>query len=126
MNINMKKYNTMRAALAYEDILQEGVVIIRVPPKLFALKRESDADMLEAAKEILEHPNLHKGITPLDVIQSFDSKDESLILYVMVCFAVALKEEWLTYSTIIHKYILNTKNPYAVEYAEDMQARFLK
>lgn len=121
MIIDIRKYNLIRQALAQSTTSKEEVEIVHVPPKDLAIRRTHEPEVLAAAMEILNDPKVMTGITPKDVIDSFheDRPGVELALYVLTCFAVALQQQWITYSIILHKYVLDHSNREMVEYVED-------
>lgn len=122
MMVDVRKYNLIRCALADRSTPEEEVDIVVVRPKQFALKRTHDPEVLEAAKEILDDPRVMTGITPLDTIYQLtdDESQKEIILYILVCYAVALQQEWLVYSHILNRYMINKNHKEAVQYVEDI------
>lgn len=121
MNVDVTKYNTLREALARNP--EDEHDIIKVGPKIFALKKEHSPEVLQAAMEILQDKRIITGMTPINTVNSLaQHKDQTveLLLYVLACYAVALQQEWIRESKILRKYILNQENAMAKEYVQDI------
>lgn len=121
MIIDANKYNLLRMALVDND--QEEHDIVEVRPKSFALKKKQDERVLAAAMEILADKRIIKGITPYDTMKTFIEDKEDLTpevaMYVLMCYAVAVQQEWIVYSTILNKYYVNLTHKDARQYVED-------
>lgn len=135
MEVDIGKYTIMRKALAEQKDDPQDIEMIHIKPKTFPLKKQHSRDVLDAAKEILDDPKIMKGMSPLDTLQSLAAQNmidngerpgPEVILYVMVCYAVALQQGWIIYSTLINKFILNPDNKIAVEYAQDVHKQGFK
>lgn len=122
MNIDVAKYNLIREALASNA--QEEHDLVQIRPKKFALKKQHSEEVLEAAHQlVLRDPKIVTGITPLHSIEQMkkdvpEVSTES-ILYVLVAFAVAVQQQWITYSTITNSYWVNKDHKQIAEYVED-------
>lgn len=118
MIIDVVKYNLLREALV-SDASQEHDVV-RVRPKMFALKKMHTEEVLTAAMELLEDPRVVRGITPLESLDTFgDEITPEIGLYVLMCYAVAVQQGWLMYSSITDRYYVDLKNQDARQYVED-------
>lgn len=118
MQIDMHRYNTVRNALANEG---EESVLITVKPKTFALKMNQPPETLETAWLLLEDPRIKNGISPLETLQGFDINTitHDVTVFILLIYAVALKEGWITYSSIINKYYVNPDHLEAKQFVED-------
>jgi hypothetical protein len=125
--IDSVKYNLLRSALV--ENAEEEHDIIEIRPKKFALKKEHNEEVLAAAMEILQDKRIAKGITPYDTMKTFQKDNQELTpevtLYVLMCYAVAVQQEWITYSTILNKFYVNLSHKDARQYVEDTHKTLL-
>jgi hypothetical protein len=118
MIIDANKYNLLRMALV--DNRNDEHDIIEVRPKQFALKKIQDERVLEASMEILADKRITIGITPYDTMMTFEQDlTPEVALYVLMCYAVATQQGWITHSAIMDKYYVNQSHQDARQYVED-------
>lgn len=122
MYVDITKYNLIRSSLVNNP--NEEHDLVEVKPMKFALKKQHDEEVLAAAMEILDDQRIITGITPYQTIMSLipdgEQPSPELILYVLVCYAVAIQQEWIIYSPILNKYRVNPDHKEAKQYVEDI------
>ena len=122
MYVDIAKYNLIRSSLV--NNANEEHDLIEVKPMKFALKKQHEEEVLAAAMEILDDQRIITGITPyqtiLLLIPDGQQPSHELILYVLVCYAVAIQQGWITYSPILNKYRVNPNHKDAKQYVEDI------
>ena len=120
-------YNVLRSSLADRDTCTDDIVVVSVPGgRSWALKRETPEGAKKLALQLLRHPRIDQGITPLDLmggVYNYDFPYFSQTHEPLLAIAIAIKEGYIRLNPIINRYVARTDNPFVKEYIEDMQER---